>query len=87
MTIVGMNSSLNSKGEKVTTIHVTEPFEPYYNDKGNGKTCSGVKVESIYVGTYDCDELDVGMDIEILYAKSITTKRGTFQPIKRIELF
>lgn len=87
MTIVGMNSSLNSKGEKVVTLHVTEPFDAYYTDKENGKTCSGLKVESIYVGTYDCDELDIGMEIEILYDKAVTTKRGTFQPIKRIEMF
>ena len=44
------------------------------------------KVESIYVGSIDCSALRVGQEIEVLYEKAITTAKGTFQPIKRIEV-
>ena len=84
--IIGMCYSTNSNGSKMTTIHVSEDFNSYYTNAEAGRSCVGKKVDSIYAGDYDCSALKVGMDIEILYDKAITTAKGTFQPIKRIEI-
>ena len=43
-------------------------------------------VERIYVGAYDCSKIKVGMLIDISYDKAITTSKGTYQPIKRIDI-
>ena len=64
MYITGINYSTNSNGQKVTTLQVTEPFEPYYTNTESGRGCVGEKAESIYVGDYDCSKLEVGMEIE-----------------------
>ncbi|WP_281418861.1 hypothetical protein [Vallitalea pronyensis] len=40
----------------------------------------------LVIGNYDCSALKVGMDIDILYDKAITTAKGTFQTIKRIDV-
>lgn len=86
MTIIGMNYSTNSNGLRVTTLHVTEPFNAYYSNAESGRGCIGDKVETIYVGTYDCSNLEIGMEIDVLYDKAVHTKNGTYQPIKRIEV-
>lgn len=86
MYIVGINYSTNSNGQKVSTIYVTEPFEPYYTNVEAGRSCIGEKTESIYVGDYDCSNLEIGMEIEIFYDKAISTKKGTYQPIKKIDI-
>lgn len=86
MTIVGMNMTTTSEGMVSTTLHVTDEFNTYYHNPSAGRSCIGEKCESIYVGNHDCSELRVGMVIDILYDKAITTNRGTFQPIKRIEI-
>lgn len=46
----------------------------------------GQRVESIYVGHYDCSGLKVGQEIDVLYDKAVSTKNGVYQPIKRIEV-
>ncbi|MBS5984462.1 MAG: hypothetical protein KIC67_17950 [Clostridium butyricum] len=86
MILVGMNFSTNASGAKNTTLYVNDDFNAYYSNTEAGRGCIGKKTDSIYVGDYDCSALKVGMDIEILYDKAITTKRGTFQPIKKIEV-
>ncbi len=86
MTIVGMNFSTNSNGERVTTLHVTTEFDSYYSDRENGRGCAGKKVESIYVGNYDCSELSLNQEIEVYYDKAIVTKKGAYQPVKYIEI-
>lgn len=43
-------------------------------------------MSTIYASQYDCSALKVGMEIDVLYDKAITTGRGTFQPVKRIEI-
>ncbi|WP_053982730.1 hypothetical protein [Niameybacter massiliensis] len=86
MQLIGMAYSINGNGEKVTTIHVAEEFNAYYTNSQTGRGCVGMRVESIYVGNYDCSGFKVGMDVDILYDRAITSKGKTFQPIKRIDV-
>ena len=86
MHLVGLNYTTNAAGGKNTTLQVTEEYNQYYSDVEAGRGCAGVKVDSIYVGDMDCSGLKIGMDIDILYDKAITTAKGTFQPIKRIDV-
>lgn len=86
MTILGLNQSRNTNGDWITTLQVADDFNSYYNNAEAGRKCVGQKVDSIYVGTYDVSALKVGMNIEILYDKAISTKNGVFQPIKRIDV-
>ena len=86
MTLLGMNQSRNAEGQYTTTLQVAEDFPEYYNNLDAGRRCVGKKVDSIYVGTYDCSNLKVGMSIEVLYEKAVQTKTGVFQIIKRIDV-
>lgn len=86
MKILGMNYSTNANGERVYSIHGSTTFDSYYKNVEAGRNCTGERVESVYVGTYDCSKLAVGMEIEILYDKAIKTAKGTFQPVKRIDV-
>ncbi|HBJ2623000.1 TPA: hypothetical protein LA827_002780 [Clostridium botulinum] len=86
MILVGMNFSTNASGVKTTTLHVNDDFNAYYINAEAGRGCIGKKTDSIYVGDFDCSALKVGMEIEVMYEKAITTKRGTFQPVKRIDI-
>ncbi len=86
MKVLGMHYSTNSEGMKVTTLHVGEEFGNYFKDKSSGRGCAGMKVETIYVGTYDCTTIKVGSEIEVYYDKAMTTKTGTYSPIKKIEV-
>ena len=86
MKIVGMHFSTNTNNERVYTIHCISNFDSYYKNPDNGRNCIGEKAESFYVGNYDCSGLKIGMDIEIFYDRAIKTSKGTFQPIKRIEI-
>lgn len=86
MIILGMNYTTNANGGKNTTLHVAEEFDVYYNSASDGRGCVGQKVDSVYVGNYDCTTLKVGLQIEVLYAQAISTKNGIFQPIKRIDI-
>ena len=84
--IVGVNYTTNQSGVRNTTLHLEEDFDSYYSNAENGRGCSGKKVSTVYVGSYDCSGLKVGMDIDVLYDKAITTSKGTFQAIKRIDV-
>lgn len=86
MTIIGMNYTVNSNGVQTTTLHLADEFNAYYSNEEAGRGCVGKKVENVYVGDYDCSNLKVGMEIEIYYDKAVTTSKGTFQPIKKIEI-
>ena len=44
----------------------------------------GQKVETIYVGEYDCTSLKIGMEIDISYEKAMKTANGIYQPVKKI---
>lgn len=86
MTIIGMNQSKNAEGGYNTTLHVADDFNAYYQNTEAGRRCAGQKVDTIYVGNFDCSALKVGMCIEIAYDKAISTKNGIYQPIKRIDV-
>ncbi|KAB1434310.1 hypothetical protein [Candidatus Galacturonibacter soehngenii] len=86
MKLVGLNYTTNANGGRNTTLQVTEEYNAYYTNKETGRGCIGVKVDSIYIGDIDCSELKIGMELDILYDKAITTAKGTFQPIKRIDI-
>lgn len=84
--IIGMSLTVSDSGRVSTTLHLSSEFPEYQDNPEEGRSCIGQKAESVYVGTYDCSALKVGMEIEIYYDKAITTAKGTFQPIKRIEV-
>ncbi len=86
MTVLGIQNSKTKSGTKVTTLHVSEDFESYYTDKDKGRECAGKRVESIYVGEYDCTDIKIGSEIEVFYGKAVSTPRGTFSPIRKIEV-
>lgn len=86
MKLIGMNYTTNQNGTRFTTLHLTDEFEAYYNNHENGRSCVGLKSSSVYVGDFDCSALKLGMEIDILYDRAITTAKGTFQPIKRIDI-
>lgn len=86
MTIVGISGTKNANGEMTSTLHVTDEFQSYYNDKESGRSCVGKRTESIYVGHYDISNLKVGMEIEVLYGKAISGRNGTYQPVARIDI-
>lgn len=86
MRIVGMNYVEKNDGTRSYTLHVSEPFNTYYNNPEAGRGCLGEKVDTIYAGAYDCSHLRPGMEVDILFDKAIQTSRGTFQPVKKIEI-
>ena len=87
MKIIGINYTINDDGVRKSTLHVVTEFDEYYQSDSEGKRgCVGHKAESIYVGEYDCSSLKVGMMIDVLYDRAISTRNGTYQPIKRIDV-
>lgn len=86
MKLIGKNFAKNADGIVCTTLHLTDNFEPYYSNPEAGRGCEGQKVCSVYAGSYDCSALKVGTEIEIFYDKAVTTSRGTFQQVKKIEI-
>lgn len=86
MTLMGMNYTTSENGQKNTTLQVADDYAEYYNNPAAGRGCVGKRVDSVYVGGYNCSALKVGMEIEILYDKAIQTAKGTFQVVKRIEV-
>jgi len=86
MRIIGMSYSTKD-GEKKYTLEVSDTFDSYFKDTEDGRNAVGEKVESIYVGSLDCSQLKVGMEIELIYGRMRTLANGkTFQPIKRIDV-
>ena len=86
MKIIGISSTTNEAGEKSFTLYITEPFPAYANASEKGRQATGNKVEVVYVGKYDCSNFKIGDEIDISYGKAVTTKTGTFQPVKKIEI-
>lgn len=87
MEIVGIQTNVKPNGEYTTTLHCIEPFESYYTDVQSGRNAVGNKAVSIYVGTYDCSDLKVGMSIEIFYGQPMTGKGGkAYAPVKLIQV-
>lgn len=86
MTVVGIHFVVNQHGERTATLHVIEDFEAFYNNEEIGRSCKGQKCETIYVGTTDVSNIEVGSTIDVAYDKAIQTKNGLYQPVKSIEV-
>lgn len=86
MELVGLNWSVNGSGNKVYTLHVAEMYGAYFSDAANGRGCVGMRTEEVYAGNVDCSHLKPGMQIDILYDRAVTTSKGTFQVVKRVEV-
>lgn len=85
LTVLGIHRSIKN-GITNTTLHVASEFPSYYNDKEAGRTSEGSMCQSIYVGSYDCSKILINSQIDILYDRAITTSKGTYQPIKCIDI-
>ena len=85
MTIMGIVTSKKG-GKEATTLHVLGGFDAYQLNPDSGYVCQGQKAENIFVGGYDCSDLEIGQKIEIYYGKAITTAKGTFQPVTLIRV-
>ena len=86
MKILGITSTVLEGGQKSYTLHTAESFPAYANDISKGRSAEGQRVEAVYIGNYDCSNLKIGMEIEIYFDKAITTNKGTFQTVKKIEV-
>lgn len=86
MEIIGISSTERENGRITYTLYVKLDFEAYFDNPENGRTCIGQKTDIIFVSDHDCSGLAPGMIIDILYGKAITTAKGSFQPIKRIDV-
>ena len=86
LNVIGKSWSINSAGEKLTTLYVSEPFGTYYYN-GEGRGAEGEACQSIYVGNMDCSSIKPGTSIEVYYGQAVRTKDGrSFQPVKKIEV-
>lgn len=86
MKVVGISYSESSNGKRSTTLYCLNAFDAYQDNPEAGRFCEGEKAESVYVGNYDCSEIEIGSEIEIYYGKAITTAKGTFQPVTLIRI-
>lgn len=86
MELVGI-SYITKDGVRKYTLEVTEPYDSYLQNAETGRYATGKKTDSIYVGAIDCSQLNVGMEIEVIYDRMRTLANGTaYQPIKRIDV-
>lgn len=85
MKVVGISRTAGDKGV-LSTLYVTDVFDSYFSNSELGRSCTGMKAESIYVGDYDVSKLKIGDEIEIYYGKALTTAKGVFQTIKKIDV-
>ena len=86
MKLIGISYSTNASGQRAYTLSLAYEYPKYHHDVDAGRGCLGLKVESIYVGDYDCSGLKVGSIIDLAFNRAITTQKGTFQTVKRIEV-
>lgn len=86
MTILGIYYTTNTNGVRATTLYVSDDFNDYYKNAEAGRGCVGKKVDTVYVGSYDCSNLKVGMEIDIYYDKAVTSAKGTYQIVKKIDI-
>lgn len=86
-TVIGKNYTIKDDGTSISTLQVASEFPDYYGDASANRYCAGKMVESVYVGTYDCSDIAVGSEVDILYGKAIPMKNGGyFQPIEKINV-
>lgn len=83
--VVGIQLSVNKKGETTTTLHMLGEFPDYYN-VSEGKAAIGKMALSEYMGTIDCSHIEVGALVDVVYDKAVTTSKGTFQPVRRVDV-
>ncbi|MBP1561762.1 MAG: hypothetical protein J6C96_11075 [Oscillospiraceae bacterium] len=81
-----IKSSDNSKNEFNYTLHVMDKFPEYLTNSDSGRGCSGMMVSTVYAGNYDCKDIKPGMEIEIYFDKAVSTSKGVFQTVKKIEI-
>lgn len=87
MLVLGKAIARKDGEESKTILYLSDSFPEYYSQSEKGRSCVGQYCESVYVGTYNCDKIDVGANIEILYDRAVTTKNGSvFQPIREIRV-
>lgn len=86
MEIIGISRCKNSRGQVTTTLHLADQFPAYFEDPSTGRSCFGRQVQTVFLNTYDASELEVGMEIDVYYDKAVTTAKGTFQTIKKIDI-
>lgn len=89
MKIIGINFTKTEDGKINATLHVSEEFPEYYKNPEKGRSCIGQRTDSIYVGDFDPATLRTlrpGMEVEIYYDKAVTSSKGTFQSVKKIEV-
>lgn len=86
MMIIGISYYMNKNSERTYTLHVSEPFEAYFSSDDGSRGCVGQKTDSIFVGNYDCSTLKPGMEIDIFFDRAISTRSGSYQPVKRIDV-
>lgn len=84
--IVGIVQGKNKAGLPVFTLHTISPFDDYFNAPENGRTCEGMKAESLYAGAYDCSNLKVGQEIEVYFEKAIVANGKPFQNVAFINV-
>lgn len=69
-----------------STIYVSQDPDPYYRNSSEGRIFQGKIVKSIYLGDFDVSGLKVGDEIEVFYGEPVSTKSGTYAPVKKIEI-
>ena len=69
-----------------TTLSVSQEPEAYYTDASQGRTFVGRLVKTIYLGDYDITGIKVGSEVDIYYGEPMSTKNGTYAPIKKVEV-
>lgn len=74
------------KNNGKTTIYISQEPDSYYVNSSEGRTFQGRMAKAIYLGDYDVTGLKVGNEIDIYYGEPMTTKSGTYAPIKKIEI-
>lgn len=69
-----------------STLYVSKEPDSYYVNSSEGRTFQGRMTKAIYLGEYDVTGLKVGGEIDIFFGEPMTTKSGTYAPIKKIEI-
>lgn len=84
--VIGIQMNTTKDGRISTILHLMGAFPAYSNNTAAGRNAVGNAVEVVYVGTVDCAHVKVGSIVDVIYDKAITTRKGTFQSVKRVEL-
>lgn len=68
------------------TIYVSQDPMPYFTDTAQGRSFQGKMTKDIYLGDRDISGLKIGSEIEVYYGEPVSTKNGSYAPIKKIEV-